>query len=151
MKYDGWPIARYIEREFNHPRLFEVRARLAAPGRIELILYRDAWQVSTRPAIDEKHIGLSGRTLPEIDVDGWKATLQEAYTCLRIVNGKVRRARQVVTTKSGPRELPVSPHLQFRQKISEAVNGHRDWSSALREARAALAPLYQYVKEQSAP
>jgi hypothetical protein len=151
MKYDGWPIARYIEREFNHPRLFEVRALLAAPDTIELILHRDAWQVSARPPIDERHIGLNGRTLPEIDLDGCKATLQEAYTCLRIVNGRVRRARQVVTTKSGPRELPVSPHLQFRQRISEAVDGHRDWSSSLRGAREALAPMYEYVKEQSAP
>lgn len=151
MKYDGWPIARFLEREFNHPRLFEAMASLAAPERVELIMHRDAWQVSARPPIHEKHIGVSGRNLAVIDTDGWRATLQEAYACLRIDNGRIRRARQVVTTKAGSRELPVSPHLQFRQKIAEGVSGHRQWSEPLRSAREALAPLYNYVKEQSAP
>jgi mannose-6-phosphate isomerase-like protein (cupin superfamily) len=125
MKYDGWPIARFIEREFRHPRLFEVVRQLAAPESIQMIFHRDAWQVSSRPAIEERHIGLSGRALAEIDPEGWKRTLQEAYDCLDADRGHRHRARQMVTTKSGRVELSVSPHLKFRQRISDVAEGQR--------------------------
>jgi hypothetical protein len=55
----------------------------------------------------------------------------------------------VVTTKSGRVELSVSPHLQFRQRISDVAEGQREWVDGLRRAREALQPLYDYVKEQS--
>lgn len=149
LKYDCWPVARFIEREFRHPRLFEVARQLAAPQSIQMIFHRDAWQVSSRPAIEERYIGLSGRALTELQPEGWKRTLQEAYDCLDAERGHRHRGRQVVTTKSGRVELPVSPHLQFRQQISDAAETQRDWAPRLRRAREALQPLYDYVKEQS--
>jgi hypothetical protein len=150
LKYDGWPIARFIEREFRHPRLFEVARQLAAPQSIQMIFHRDAWQVSSRPAIEERHIGLSGHALTEIQPEGWKRTLQEAYDCLDADRGHRHRGRQMVTKKSGRVELSVSPHLQFRQRISASAEAERDWRPLLRRATDALQPLYDYVKEQSA-
>jgi len=150
LKYDGWPIARFIEREFRHPRLFDVARQLAVPGSIQMIFHRDAWRFASRPAIEEKHIGLSGRALTEIDPEGWKRTLQEAYECLDPNRGHRHRGRQMVTTKSGRVELSVSPHLQFRQRIADAAEEQHDWMPRLRRAQEALQPLYTFVKEQSA-
>jgi hypothetical protein len=150
LTYDGWPIARFIEREFRHPRLFEVVKQLPVPEAIELIVHRDAWRFASRPAIEEKHVGLSGRVLTAIDSEGWKRTLQEAYECLDANRGHRGRGRQIVTTKSGKVEMSVSPHLQFRQRISEAAEAHQDWTSRVRRGREALQPLYTFVKEQSA-
>lgn len=149
MKYDGWPIARFIEREFRYPRLFEVVRQVTAPDSIQMIFHRDAWRFASRPAIEERHIGLSERALTEIDAEGWKRTLQEAYECLDPDRGHRHRGRQMVTTKSGRVELSVSPHLQFRQQISDAAEGQREWVPRLRRAKEALQPLYDYVKEQS--
>lgn len=149
LKYDGWPIARFIEREFRQPRLLEVARRLAAPESIQLIFHRDAWRFASRPQIEERHIGLSERALSEIDRGGWEKTLQEAYECLDASRGYRQRGRQMVTTKSGRVELSVSPHLQFRQRISDAAETQREWASRLRRAREALQPLYGFVKEQA--
>ena len=149
LKYDGWPIARFIEREFRHTRLFEVARQLAAPESIQMIFHRDAWRFASRPAIEERHIGLSGRALTEIDPEGWKRTLQEAYDCLDAERGHRHRGRQMVTTKSGRVELSVSPHLQFRQRISDAAEAQREWTSRLRGAQEVLQPLYTFVKEQA--
>jgi len=116
-----------------------------------MIFHRDAWQVSSRPAIEERHIGLSGRALTEIQPEGWKRTLQEAYDCLDAERGHRHRGRQMVTTKSGRVvELSVSPHLQFRQQISDAAEAQHEWAPQLRRAREAVQSLYDYVKEQSA-
>lgn len=115
-----------------------------------MIFHRDAWRFASRPAIEEKHIGLSGRALTEIDPEGWKRTLQEAYECLDPNLGHRHRGRQMVTTKSGRVELSVSPHLQFRQRISDAAEGQQEWLPRLQRAREALQPLYTFVKEQSA-
>ena len=93
LKYDGWPIARFIEREFRHTRLFEVARQLAAPESIQMIFHRDAWRFASRPAIEERHIGLSSRALTEIDPEGWKRTLQEAYECLDPTRGHRHRGR----------------------------------------------------------
>lgn len=150
LKYDGWPIARFIEREFRHPRLFEVARALAAQESIQMIFHRDAWRFASRPQIKERHIGLSERALIEIDPEGWKETLQEAYECLDASRGHRHRGRQMVTTKGGRVELSVSPHLQFRQRISDAAEEQQNWMPRLRRAREALQPLYAFVKEQSA-
>jgi hypothetical protein len=139
LKYDDWPIARFIEREFRHPRLFEVTRQLAAPESIQMMFHRDVWRYAARPAIEERHIGLSRQALAQVDPNGWKRTLQEAYECLDPDCGHRRRGRQIVTTKGGRVELSVSPHLLFRQRISDAAEGQ------------ALQPLYDYVKSNRPP
>jgi hypothetical protein len=66
-----------------------------------LIFHRNAWQIASRPGIEEKHIGLSGRVLTEVDAAGWNATLQEAYACLDPEKGHRGRGQQTVTVKKG--------------------------------------------------
>jgi hypothetical protein len=149
LKYDGWPIARFIEREFRYPRLFDVVRQLSAPESIEMIFHRDAWRFASRPQIEERHIGLSSRVLTNLDANGWKRTLQEAYDCLDAEKGHRHRGRQMVTTKSGRVELSVSPHLQFRRRISDSAEAEREWVPRLRLAKNELQPLYDFVKEQS--
>jgi hypothetical protein len=149
MAYDGWPVARFIERELDRPRLFDVRDQLEAPALVQVIWHRDAWQVSLRPEIVEKHIGVSQQMLPAIEPAAWAETLREAYACLDADRSHRARATQTVTTAKGARgERPVSPHLQFRQRISwSPAHG---WKTAVAEARRNLRPLYAWVAEQSA-
>ena len=66
MAYDGWPIARFLERELDRPRLFEIRSQMESPGLTQVIWHRDAWQASLRPVILEKHIGASLQMRPDI-------------------------------------------------------------------------------------
>ena len=149
MAYDGWPVARFIERELDRPRLFVVREQVDDPSLVQAIWHRDAWQVSLRPEIAEKHIGESPRRLSELEPASWAATLRQAYDCLDPARGHRARARQTVTTVKGERrEYPVSPHLQFRQRVTwSPAHG---WRLALAETRRNLRPIYTWVAEQSA-
>ena len=47
------------------------RASIEDPRRIEVIWYRDAWQVAARPPITEKFIGGSPHLLHELQQDQW--------------------------------------------------------------------------------
>ena len=114
--YDGWPVARLIERELTQPGLFDAARRVARASDVEVIWYRDAWQVVARPPIVEKMIGGSPRLLHTLDPQDWEAMLREAYACLNPDRGHRGRGKQVVTTTTGvTRTMEVSPHLQFRQ------------------------------------
>jgi hypothetical protein len=101
------------------------------------------------PEIREKHIGVSERMPPAIEPAAWAETLHEAYACLDADRNHRGRATQTVTTVKGAcRELPVSPHLQFRQRL--AWNPGHGWGAAVAEVRRNLRPLYAWVAEQSA-
>jgi hypothetical protein len=148
MVYDGWPVARFLERELNRPRLFDMRDRIDAPALVQAVWHRDAWQISLRPVIREKHIGVSMRMLPDIDPGAWAATLREAYSCLDPDKGHRGRATQTVTTATGEqREYPVSPHLQFRQRLAWTPTD--GWRTSLANAKQNLQPLYDWVADQS--
>jgi hypothetical protein len=62
---DGWPVARFLERELNRPRLFDLRDRIHARALVQAVWHR-TWQISLRRVIREKHIGVSVRMLPDI-------------------------------------------------------------------------------------
>ena len=151
LAYDGWPIARFIERELERPRLFDVRGRVSAPQLVEVVWYRDAWQIVSRPPIDEKHIGLSPRALSEVSHEAWQDALREAYDCLDAGKRHRGRARQTVTLTTTRRQVEkeVSPHLQFRQQLTPGADA--GWADALRVARQNLQPLYDWVTEQASP
>lgn len=151
LAYDGWPVARFIERELDRPRLFDARRRVSAPQLVEVVWYRDAWRILSRPPIDEKLIGLSPRAVSEVSPEPWRDALREAYNCLDAGKRHRGRARQTVTmTKSRQQvEREVSPHLQFRQQLTtDAVGG---WADNVRAARQNLQPLYDWVTEQASP
>src|SRR5687767_6404401 len=69
--YDGWPVARFIERELEAPRLLDVRAEVRDAHVVEVLWYRDAWQVQAHPPIREKLIGRSPRLLHALTPSDW--------------------------------------------------------------------------------
>src|SRR4051812_13250188 len=151
LKYDVWPIARFIERELDQLQLFDVVPALQFPELIEVMWYRDAWQFAARPRIEEGHIGVSGCRLSDITREQWRQTLAEAYECLDTAKGHRGRGRQVVTVKGRRVEYDVSPHLQFRRVISTHASSRATWGESIREARLHLKPLFEYVQLQARP
>ena len=151
MVYDGWPVARFIERELAQPWLLSARRDVAHASRIEVLWYRDAWQVQARPPIKEKLIGGSPRPLHLLTTEAWTAMLREAYDCLDADRGRRGRAAQVVTTSTGAqRTYEVSPHLQIRQAFWPRLPGSRaGWREALDAAMTNLRPLHDVVARQS--
>lgn len=151
MRYDGWPVARFIERELLHPKLLGVRSEVRNPARIEVIWYRDAWQVSARPPIREKLIGAAPCLLHSLSGAAWTSMLEEAYECLDAARGHRGRARQTLTMSTGSRRsFDVSPHLQLRQAFWPRDSATRSgWRAALDQAMGNLRPLHRMVRDQS--
>lgn len=151
IKYDGWPVARFIEREIAQPWLLSTRDEVGDARRIEVIWYRDAWQVQARPPIREKLIGGSPRLLHGLTADAWDAMLREAYECLDPRRARRGRARQLVTISTGEaRTYDVSPHFQVRQAFWPRRPGSRSgWREALDAAMANLRPVHEVVARQS--
>jgi hypothetical protein len=149
--YDGWPVARLIERELEAPRLFEAARAVGHPSGVEVLWSRDAWQVVARPPILEKMIGGSPRLLHTLTPDEWEAMLREAYNCLDAERGRRGRGRQAVTMTTGAiRELEVSPHLQLRQAFWPRDPSSADgWLPALDDTMANLRPLHDFVATQA--
>lgn len=151
--YDGWPIARFIERELERSWLLGARDGVIDATRVEVLWYRDAWQVQARPPIKEKLIGGSPRLLHGLTDDAWRGMLLEAYDCLDSSRDHRGRAQQIVTTATGEqRAFAVSPHLQIRQafwpRLPASVAG---WRTSLDEAMTNLRPLHEVVGRQSRP
>ena len=149
--YDGWPVARFLERERAGSRLEAATAAVRDPTRIEVIWYRDAWQVVARLPIVERLIGSSPHLLHTLTPDAWRRMLDEAYECLDAARGHRGRGQQVVTTTAGNRRtLTVSPHFQVRQAFwprdPDSVDG---WRAGLDETMTNLRPLHRWVAEQA--
>lgn len=148
MAYEGWPIARFLEREIQAPQLFSITKEVEDPAVVQAIWFRDAWQVSLRPVIAEKHIGVSRQRITDISPADWRATLLEALECLDASKAYRGRGRQFVSTeRHGRKEYDVSPHLQFRQQIH--FSRASGWAPSLAAARKNLDPLHRWVNAQS--
>lgn len=147
MKYDGWPIARLLRRETDRPTLHEFATSLQSANGIEVVIWRDAWQASSRVQIEERFIPPTPIALSALTEEGWRDCLEEATACLDDSRALLGRGRQTVTL-SGKRqkvEREVSPHLQFRIPL------HGKTKEAIRAAKAALQPLYEWAIERSRP
>lgn len=151
LKYDDWPIDRFISRELESPRLLEFKMSLKHADSVYIYFQRDAWQVAARPLIDERFIGGKVMTLSEVSHDQWKKILQEAHACLDRNGASIRRARQIVTlSKSGPTEMEVSPHLMIYTKLwSNCPAGISEAVSIINEKMGLLQPLYGFVESRS--
>ena len=146
-KYDGWPIARLIERELVHPRLLtEYRVRVPRPEMVTVSLGRDAWQVSSRVPIRESCISPTPIALDRLDTDGWVHALRCARQCLdpkREYRG--RRRTKVTLLRSGKRvERWVSPHLQFMHRFDGNTR------ITLQQAQDSLEVLHEFARSRSA-
>jgi hypothetical protein len=152
--YDGWPIARFIERELDRPALATgVAIGLEAAEKIIVNLRRDAWQVSARLPIDEWKIGDLPTPLSQLSVESWIETLEEAYQCLDAKRGfRGRAEREVTLSVSGRRVVrEVSPHLNISTVIwSGAIGSEQSARNAISLGRERLAPIHNYVSGQSA-
>ena len=149
--YDGWPVARFIERELEAPRLFATVADVADPTPVEVLWYRDAWQVVARLPIVERLIGGSPRLLHTLTPDAWTAMLEEAYACLDAARGHRGRGQQVVTTTAGNRmALSVSPHFQVRQPFwPRDPDSAHGWRASLDETMSNLRPLHRWIADRA--
>ena len=60
-------LQTFIESEIKNPLLLTLAKKIPDAEKIYVGLYRDAWQYSARPAIDERNINGSGTLLSKID------------------------------------------------------------------------------------
>ena len=153
MKYDGWPIARFIEAELAEPLLLSVAENLSRPSEIELWLEREAWQAAARLPILEYRIGPEPPVLLDsLTEELWLEMLREAFQCLDPGRGHRGRARQLVTLKSGQAEKGVAPHLQFKLVI---CRGERlalaGIGELLEDGVRTMTPLHEFVRIRAAP
>lgn len=147
MKYDGWPIARLLQRELDRSTLPELATSIAQATDIELVLWRDAWQASSRVKIEERFISPTPMALCALTEQGWRECLETARACLDGSKALQGRGLQTVTLAGRQQKVDrqVSPHLQFRSPLSGAT------SKAVRDARATLQPLYDWATARSRP
>jgi hypothetical protein len=148
MQYDGWPIARLINRELRRPTLPELIEQLGDTDPITLLLTRDYWQATSRPAIREREISPTPLLLSQLTAARWREALDGAAKCLDPAPGRRGRAVQRVTLAASGRtvEGPVSPHLTFTLETERRI----PWAEFLADARARLEPLYRWTDSVSA-
>ncbi len=147
MQYDGWPVARFIERELREPGLLSVCGGLETLAHLDVVWERDAWGAAgNRMPILERFIGETPIQLSTLTASSWHNCLDEAWACLnRTKNGR-GRGRQMVTAAGRARENAVSPHLQFRRRLpSVSQDGQADLDDSIR----LLTPLHDFVGRQT--
>jgi hypothetical protein len=152
MQYDGWPLARFLEREHRAAQLPQLAEAVADAEQIEVWLEREAWQAAARPAILERSIGpVPPVPLRALDARTWGAMVSEALDCFDAERGYRGRARQTVTlVRAGRAESDVTPHLQFKVALNVPLQlTAADWVSVVRGARAWLQPMHDFVSERS--
>ncbi len=151
MTYDGWPIARFIERELGQPTLPDLCRALPHAGTIVMSWTRDAWQAAARPPIAEIQIGPTPRRLDDLTPEVWRTILMEAYQCLDGNRGHRGRATQTVTLKGGPAEKEVSPHLHIEQVLWRGIpKSQEEAVTLIQRSREALLSLHSFVVQRSA-
>lgn len=145
--YDNWPISKFILSELKEPTIEKIKSICA--GDIIIRFTRDAWQITSRPAIDEEFIGGKKHILSECDTESWKCILIEALKCLNKERNYLGRATQVVTLKRKPkngeqiREMQVSPHLT----ICSALYLEGDVTGNIQKAIEELQPVHDWVSK----
>ena len=154
MKYDDWPIARFIERELHSPSLAsELALELPDTDKIIVNFRRDAWQRAARLLIDERHFGDMPMSLSAISPGSWIDTLEEAYQCLDAERAYRGRSKQEVTLKVSRRKVvkQVSPHLNISTVIWSGTLGSEESArDAIARARKRLAPIHEFITRRSA-
>jgi hypothetical protein len=151
LKYNNWPIAKFIQSELVNPKLFETVHKLNDPENTFISFSRDAWQGPSRLAIVEKYLGGKEFTLAEITLEKWTNMLNEALGCLDKEKDYLGRAKQIITfenqQKNGAQVQTknVSPHLT----IWSPLNFNESMQEQLEHKIANLKPIYDWVKEVS--
>lgn len=150
MLYDGWPVARLIERELSRPLLLtqQYGSKVTRPWEVRVSWRRDAWQGSVRVKIQEAEIPPTPIQLDELRSESWARALNEAKQCLDPRrNHRGRRRTQVTLIPSGePAMKYVTPHLQFMTPF-DCLAPKAD--QAMRRVKANLDPLHDFATHQA--
>lgn len=151
MKYDNWPIARFIEDEMKTCSLLNL-ANINGAREIQISFFRDAWQAASRPPISEHSIFGSGIFLSELTEQEWCSMLSEAYQCLDPTrNRRARALRPVTLLVSGIKQMEVSSHLNIHTIAWKEVPPNLpDAIRQVSHARSLLSPIYKLVQNQAA-
>jgi hypothetical protein len=152
MAYDGWPIARLIERELARPGLPDLIHK-PGPNDCELWFTRDAWQAAARLPIKEQYLTPEvPLLLQSLDPPLWRTVLRSGQACLDPRrNHRGRRREEVTLLASGARVLKdVSHHLQIKCVLDVPTTASgAAIMAALRNAREILSPVHRWMVEQS--
>jgi hypothetical protein len=146
MQYDGWPVARLIERELKAPMLIEVVHGKEDLADVSLEWFRDYWQKRARPEIVERYISPTPLVLSELTAERWREALVGAAACLDSKRRRRGRATQTVTLLNGEQVTgEVSPHLTFRL----TAGGDVAWEEFFRKVRTRMQPLHEWARKRS--
>ena len=151
MKYTDWPIRKFIFSELCNSKILGVSKLLPNPDDIYIRFRRDAWQVTSRPAIIEQFLGGKELSFGKITLDRWEDTLVEALDCLDKTHNYRGRATQTVTLASMPkngdqvREMEVSPHLNIWTPLANFGNKKEIIARGFEK----LEPAYRWVQRAS--
>ncbi len=146
MKYQNWPISTFIQNELAQPSLMDVLVSIRQPEQVIVNFKRDAWQMASRPKIDEQQLVHSDTNLNSLTPDQWHEMLSEALTCLDKESDYRGRASQIVTKSTGKAEMDVSPHLTIYSFLSYKEN---NIETALAQAYQNLKPVYEWVRARA--
>ena len=154
MAYDGWPIARLIERELERPQLPSL-ATMTELKDCELWFTRDACQAAARLPIKEQYLTPEvPQPLRSLDEELWRRVLRDAQGCLDSRrNYRGRKREQVTLLASGATVFKdVSPHLQIKCVLDVPTTASgAAIMSALQSALTVLTPIHRWMVEQSRP
>lgn len=150
MPYDGWPVARLIERELADPQLPAFVRAHAHPALVTAQWIRDCWQGGIRLKIVEADIAPMPLTLDLLTDDAWRSALEAAQQCLDAEHQFRGRGRQVVTTSASRTraEKDVSPHFTFVTTV-ESPGAGGSWDAALKDPVARLEPLHTWLTDRA--
>lgn len=151
LKYDDWPIAKLLLSEQDNPSIENLKSQVDDPDGIFIRVMRDAWQVTSRPDIEEQYIGGGIASLAETDNRKWLQMVREALDCLDSMNSYRGRAKQLVTLVRQPmkgnrrRVMPVSPHLTVFCEVGLGEGFEEEFRRKFREMK----PIFNWVKRSA--
>ena len=137
--------------EQDNPSIENLKSQVDDPDGIFIRLMRDAWQVISRPNIEEQYIGGGIASLAETDNRKWLQMVGESLDCLDSINSYQGRAKQLVTLVKQPmkgdrrRLMPVSPHLTVFSKVGLGEG----FEEELRRILGEMKPIYDWVKKSA--
>ena len=149
MKYDNWPIADFILNELRNAYLISLAHEIDYSPSIWVGLHREAWQVTSRPPIEQGNIGDGEVRLSKLSERIWKEMLREALDCLDENKGYRGRAKQEVTlVRRGSRIMDVTPHLNIHTQLDKITSNFKsNVKSSIKRTMDLLLPFYNFVNE----
>ena len=149
LAYKDWPIAKFIARELEQPKLFDAVTAIEKPELVQVHLTRDAWKgPRTRVAVERWSL-LSRQPVHKLSPALWRSSLNEARRCLAGPDGGRAKARLLRVKTHLTEDLEISPHLNFGIELT-AEGTVEERVMELRRAMKLLVPLHEFAGLQCA-